>query len=129
MSGIIGPISKNLYFSPLVKKISSTPPTKIALVSTVATLSGLGFFRGCKEYYVSEILKHDKTVKFSDGLSCSVFGLIGAFTYINPVFSIFAIYHEYSLAKNWYYGIEDPNLNNGNLFFNLQKSNSENHKV
>jgi hypothetical protein len=109
-------IGSQTYVTPLFKRITSESPAKLAFIGSGLTLSSLGFYRGCNEYYIAEIKNGKSEFNFANVFCCSMFGIIGASTYINPVFAGFAIRHEYLNAKSWFSGTADPTSNNGFLF-------------
>jgi len=104
-----------------MKQLSLLPPVKLALYGGMSTMFTLGFYRGCKEYYTLEMENSKTKAKLSDFACCSIFGLIGASTYINPAFTCFAIRHEYLLAKVFITGRDDENIADKNLFFSFHE--------
>lgn len=114
MSTIIQPISKYMG-----KKLSTTSSAKLGLYTGMATLSSLGFYRGCQEYHFSRTIIEKKEFVLSDYAYCSIFGLIGASTYVNPTFSGFAIYHEYLRLRMLLNGEDSKKISESNILFYL----------
>ena len=114
MSTIIQPISNYVG-----KKVSTTSFAKLGLYTGVATLSSLGFYRGCQQYHFSKTIIENKEFVLSDYAYCSIFGLIGASTYVNPTFSGFAIYHEYLRLRMLLDGEDSKKISESNILFNL----------
>lgn len=114
MSTIIQPISHYLG-----KKLSTTSLAKLGLYTGMATLSSLGFYRGCQEYHFSKTIIENKKFVLSDYVYCSIFGLIGASTYVNPAFSGFAIYHECLRFKMLLNGEDSTKISDTNILFYL----------
>lgn len=70
---------------------------KIAMYMGGISLSSLGFYRGCKEYVIS---KTKSELEMKDYMYGSIFGLIGASTYVNPAFLPFVIHDEFMSETN-----------------------------
>jgi len=98
-STIIRPFTKYIVGNAIVKKISAVPTKKLGLYAGMGSLSLLGFFRGCQEYFYFEMKKKNNSLEIKDYLCCSVYGLINASLYVNPSIFIFAISYEYERAK------------------------------
>jgi hypothetical protein len=122
----IQPFTNRMLKSRFGQKIFSTQITKIGLCIGVGigTMSTLGFYRGCREYWVREIKNKKTPIDLTNYLCCSVFGLIGLSIYINPSLSAFAVYHEYLLAKMFINGEHDERITENCSFFNLCEKNT-----
>jgi hypothetical protein len=114
MSTILRPISKFAG-----KSLSSTSSLKLGLYAGMATLSTVGFYRGCKEYHYAKTIIEEKEFNSSDYFYCSIFGLIGASTYVNPSFSAFAVYYEYLRLKMSLAGEDSKKIAESNIMFYL----------
>lgn len=101
------------------KTISETSYAKLGLYTGGATLSTLGFYRGCQEYHFSKTIIEKKQFILSDYAYCSIFGLMGASTYVNPAFLGFAIYYEYIRFRMTLAGEDSKKISESNILFNL----------
>lgn len=119
MSTIVQPISNYLFKSSFVKQMSLISPVKLGLYAGIATMFNLGFYRGCKEYYMLELENSKTQASISDFAYCSIFGLMGASIYVNPALMGFAIHHEYLMAKMLITGTRDENITGKNSFFSF----------
>lgn len=98
-SNFIRSLTNYIVDNTMVKKISMIPTQKLVIYTGVGSLSMLGFYRGCQEYFYRKFKYTNGTITSSDYLCWPIFGLISASLYVNPAISGFAFYYEYERIK------------------------------
>ena len=95
----IQPLASYIVNNTIVKKVSMVPTQRLVIYTGVGSLSMLGFYRGCQEYFYRKFKYTDASITSNDYLCWPIFGLISASQYVNPAISGFAFYYEYERIK------------------------------